>query len=429
MPSRPSCADGCCSAAPTRTGRSSPRPSGGSAAPSTVAGRRDCPGHRGPSTPAGTWPGCTAPGATGTRCWSSPTSPARSRRRWPGRCSTPCARPWSWPAARTSPDCSRDLRRYWHKEGLLAIHASPMEMEIAGRRGDAAGVLSSYDDAVETITRIWHPVVHRPDPARRRGDRRAGPGDAAAVGGRAADVRRARRAAARRRAHRPRARTPTRRSPGGRRGGPGSSGWTPRRLRVRWLAGVEPPPVDVLVSAWQEADSLTEEFGDVYELARAAHRPGRHPPRGRRHRRRAGGRRPGPGDGPRAWAPTRCSTTSARSAAPRPGRPPAPTRSLRASPRSWGWWPRGGPTARSDGAVHQHQDRERPRVQHPRQARCVRSHRGRRDRAPEGPARLTRAASVSPASRGNRHFSAVATAGKCRNPPRSSRGCGGLHVG
>jgi DNA-binding NarL/FixJ family response regulator len=37
---------------------------------------------------------------------------------------------------------------------------------------------------------------------------------------------------------------------------------------VHWLAGAEPPPGDVLVSTWSEAVSLTEQFGDVYELAR-----------------------------------------------------------------------------------------------------------------------------------------------------------------
>jgi DNA-binding NarL/FixJ family response regulator len=37
---------------------------------------------------------------------------------------------------------------------------------------------------------------------------------------------------------------------------------------VHWLAGAEPPPGDLLVSTWLEAASLTEEFGDVYELAR-----------------------------------------------------------------------------------------------------------------------------------------------------------------
>ena len=160
-----------------------------------------------------------------------------------------------------------DLRRSWHKEGLLPIHASPMEMEVAGRRWDAAAVLASYDDAVETITRIWHPwfsarirlaavaigelarvmpqlpAADRPtyvDHAERlRSDGRtvleryADPADS---------------------------------------WGPEGRAWSSRldaeALRVKWIAGIEPPPLDELVPAWQETVSLTEEFGDVHELAR-----------------------------------------------------------------------------------------------------------------------------------------------------------------
>ncbi len=164
-------------------------------------------------------------------------------------------------------DLLPDLRRYWHKEGLLPIHTSPMEMELAGRRGDAAAVLSSYDDAVETITRIWHPWFS----ARIR--------LAAVAIGELARVM----------PQLPAAERPTYvdhaarlRSDGhtvlerytdpSESWGPEGRAWFKRldaeTLRVQWLAGVDPPPLDVLVTTWQEAVSLTEEFGDVYELAR-----------------------------------------------------------------------------------------------------------------------------------------------------------------
>ncbi len=160
-----------------------------------------------------------------------------------------------------------DLRRHWHKDGLLPIHASPMEMELAGRRGDAAGVLSSYDDAVETITRIWHPWFT----ARIR--------LAAVAIGELARVM----------PQLPAAERPTYVEHADRlqadghtvlerytdpkdSWGPEGRAWVKRldaeALRVHWLAGAEPPPGEVLVSTWQEAASLTEEFGDVYELAR-----------------------------------------------------------------------------------------------------------------------------------------------------------------
>jgi DNA-binding CsgD family transcriptional regulator/tetratricopeptide (TPR) repeat protein len=160
-----------------------------------------------------------------------------------------------------------DLRGYWHKEGLLPIHASPMEMELAGRRGDADGVLSAYDDAVETITRIWHPWFS----ARIR--------LAALAIGELARVM----------PQLPASERPTyldhtarlltdghtvleRYTDPAETWGPEGRAWFKRldaeALRVQWLAGVEPPPLDVLVSAWQETLLLTEEFGDVYELAR-----------------------------------------------------------------------------------------------------------------------------------------------------------------
>jgi DNA-binding CsgD family transcriptional regulator/tetratricopeptide (TPR) repeat protein len=160
-----------------------------------------------------------------------------------------------------------DLRRYWHKEGLVAIHASPMEMELAGRRGDAAGVLTSYDDAVATMTKIWHPWFS----ARIR--------LAAVAIGELARVMPQLSAAERptylEHAERLRADGHTvleRYTDSKDSWGPEGQAWFKRvdaeTLRVQWLAGLEPPEVDVLVSTWQEAVSLTEDFGDVYELVR-----------------------------------------------------------------------------------------------------------------------------------------------------------------
>ena len=160
-----------------------------------------------------------------------------------------------------------DLRRYWHKDGLLPIHASPMEMELAGRRGDAAAVLSSYDDAVETITRIWHPWFT----ARIR--------LAAVAIGELARVMPQLPAAERptyvehaERLHADGHTVLERYTDPKDSWGPEGRAWVKRldaeALRLRWLADADPPPVDVLVSTWLDAASLTEEFGDVYELAR-----------------------------------------------------------------------------------------------------------------------------------------------------------------
>ncbi len=160
-----------------------------------------------------------------------------------------------------------DLRRYWHKEGMLPIHASPMEMELAGRRGDAAAVLTAYDDAVATLTKIWHPWFS----ARIR--------LAAVAVGELARVMPQLAAAERptylEHAERLKSDGHTvleRYTDPSESWGPEGRAWVKRldaeALRVQWLAGVEPPPLDLLVTTWQEAASLTEEFGDVYELAR-----------------------------------------------------------------------------------------------------------------------------------------------------------------
>jgi DNA-binding CsgD family transcriptional regulator len=160
-----------------------------------------------------------------------------------------------------------DLRRHWHKEGLVPIHASPMEMELAGRRGDAAAVLSSYDDAVETMTRIWHPWFS----ARIR--------LAAVAIGELARVMPQLPASDRptylehaERLHSEGHTVLERFTDPADSWGPEGRAWSARldaeHLRVQWLGGVEPPPLDVLVATWQETVSLTEDFGDVYELAR-----------------------------------------------------------------------------------------------------------------------------------------------------------------
>jgi DNA-binding CsgD family transcriptional regulator len=159
------------------------------------------------------------------------------------------------------------LRGYWHKEGLIPLHSTPMEMEIAGRQGDAAGVLAAYDDAVETITRIWHPwfsarirlaavaigELARVMPQLPASDRPAYLEHTARLSSDGHTVL-------------------ERYTDPAETWGPEGRAWFKRldaeALRVQWLAGVDPPPLDVLVAAWEETLSLTEEFGDVYELAR-----------------------------------------------------------------------------------------------------------------------------------------------------------------
>ena len=159
------------------------------------------------------------------------------------------------------------MRRFWRKEGGIAIHSSAVEMLQAGRRGDAATAIRVYDDVVGLLGEIWRPWFS----ARIRLA-------AIAVG-----------AVAQAMPHLPAAERATyaehvdrlladghvvldRYSDPSGHWGPEGRAWMKRldaeTLRARWLAGVDVPPLDVLVETWREAEVLFEDFGDVHELAR-----------------------------------------------------------------------------------------------------------------------------------------------------------------
>ena len=159
------------------------------------------------------------------------------------------------------------LRRFWRKEGAVAIHSSAVEMLQAGRRGDAAAAVRIYDEVVGLLGEIWHPWFS----ARIRLA-------AVAIG-----------AVAQAMPHLPAAERAVhvghvdrmhadghvvleRYSDPSGFWGPEGRAWMKRldaeTLRARWLAGVDAPPLDVLVDTWREAEILFEDFGDVHELAR-----------------------------------------------------------------------------------------------------------------------------------------------------------------
>ncbi len=157
------------------------------------------------------------------------------------------------------------MRQLWDTEGLIAIHSGPMEMVGAGRRGDVAGVLAAYDDAVAVLSRLWHARF----PARVRLAASALSALATLAPGR------------------PAAEWPQLRDHGARlldegrdvmvhqqeRGtawGPEGRAWSARLeaelLRLRWLAG-DPPDEALLVETWRRVEELFVGFGDVHELA------------------------------------------------------------------------------------------------------------------------------------------------------------------
>ena len=158
------------------------------------------------------------------------------------------------------------LRPFWRREGAVGIHAAAIEMVVAGRRGDAAGALASYDDAVGVLSRIWHDWFS----ARIR--------LAAAAIGVVADVM-PRLSGAEREALVPGVERlhadghtvlDRYQDPSGH-WGPEGRAWVKRldaeTLRARWLSGVDAPAVGLLVETWREAEQLFAVFGHVHELA------------------------------------------------------------------------------------------------------------------------------------------------------------------
>ena len=162
---------------------------------------------------------------------------------------------------------ARALRKFWAREGGVAINAAAVEMEAAGHRGDAAGAVEAYDEVVAVLSRIWHEWFS----ARIR----LGAVAIAAVNRAVPAMSAAERAQYAERVDRIHADGHVvldRYSDPSGHWGPEGRAWMKRldaeTLRFRWLSGVDAPPQDVLVDVWRETIVLFEDFGHVHELAR-----------------------------------------------------------------------------------------------------------------------------------------------------------------
>ncbi len=162
----------------------------------------------------------------------------------------------------------RRLRKVWPDEGGVAVFSAGIEIEAAAHVGDAGAAVAAYDDVVGVLTRIWTehfagrvrlaaqtlgaiaralPTVSKAERAEllERADLLRADGDLVAerfAGGQAA-------------------------------WGPEGRAWALRlaaeHLRARWVAGVDAPDRDQLLSAWAATVDAFAEFGSVPELARA----------------------------------------------------------------------------------------------------------------------------------------------------------------
>ncbi|WP_308043126.1 helix-turn-helix transcriptional regulator [Nocardioides mangrovi] len=162
---------------------------------------------------------------------------------------------------------ARKLRRFWAREGAVAIHSAALEMVQAGREGDAAGAIAVYDDVVGVLGRTWHEWFS----ARIRFGAVAVGAVAHALPTMSAAERAAYLAHVERISDDGNIVVQRYSDPSGH-WGPEGRAWKKRldaeTLRVRWLVGVDAPPQDVLVGTWAETVTYFEDFGHVGELAR-----------------------------------------------------------------------------------------------------------------------------------------------------------------
>ncbi len=173
--------------------------------------------------------------------------------------------------ARGDPEAEQVLDRVrpsWHLDGLVGISAGAAEIDYLGRRGDVEAMQAAYDRAVEVVSKVWSKAFaalirltaillgHLADAAA-RATHAERPGLLERVPGMMTAVDRAEE------------RIRLRKMPLG----PEGVAWLERvhaeHLRLRWLADVEPPNEDDLLSAWDRTVEAFVAMGSRYETARS----------------------------------------------------------------------------------------------------------------------------------------------------------------
>ncbi|SDK31074.1 regulatory protein, luxR family [Nocardioides sp. YR527] len=161
-------------------------------------------------------------------------------------------------------DAANALRPFWTQEGLVALYGSVVEMTALARAGDPEGVLRVYAETVETLSQFWTEwfggrvrlaVVAASGIAQMLPSLPAArwPSLVEAVDGLHSDGEQ----------------VVAQYEPG--EWGPEGRSWTARLeaevLRVHWLAGIDAPPQESLLAAWERAEQQVEAYGDVPGLA------------------------------------------------------------------------------------------------------------------------------------------------------------------
>ncbi|MDP3894160.1 AAA family ATPase, partial [Nocardioides sp.] len=161
-----------------------------------------------------------------------------------------------------------EVRPLWPRDGLIVITAGAGMIDATGDSGDARGALGVHDDVVAEISRVWG--AHAQVRVRL----------AALVVGQLARGVDHRPAAERvelmeavQRVHEGAQRTLEVVREQHTDWGPEGRAWVARlaaeMLRFRWLSGIDAPPVDQLVAAWEASVAAFESFGHRFEAARS----------------------------------------------------------------------------------------------------------------------------------------------------------------
>ncbi len=161
------------------------------------------------------------------------------------------------------------VRKWWDKDGMLAITSGGAAIDLRGDNGDLEGALAAHDHVVEVVTRLWQvewffaqvrlAALMIGQLATYAADASTADREAMAVRGeQLAETANETLNLAKRRL---------------RKIGPEGLAWVARaraeHLRLRWVTGSDAPSEDELVAAWEEAVAGFETLGHRFEIARS----------------------------------------------------------------------------------------------------------------------------------------------------------------
>ncbi len=160
----------------------------------------------------------------------------------------------------------RRHRRYWERDGMVAIVGAPVEIAELGRQGSAEEAYAVAQSALEMLSANWGPMFQ----ARVRLSAETIAALATNVSDGTSDER-SKQAARAEELFAQALTVVQNHQEGFGFWGPESRAWACRIeaeiLRMRWLSGIDAPPLDALIDAWQDAAEHFAGLGHPFEVA------------------------------------------------------------------------------------------------------------------------------------------------------------------